>query len=392
MGIYNALNESYLGTSSINDVIADESYSDSTAGARALLESVQNDRAMFDALIAGDFSEAKAMHEGAINESDIMVLTEGTVRDIWDKIVAGLKKVWSKIKGIFQSFLAKMDALITKDNKELYKKYSSEFARASWDKRTFKFRKRTNNEPSIDDFKTGLENLTAAVEGKTAEQVKTATEDYKDEDNFLRLLGQTIGNNEPSKESEYQKEMMDYMFEDIDKSTEGKDIGTSYIIKIMSTDYTIAKVKRDLAQTERKFTKAVKDAEREQRDKTKAYTDAEKANDGKKSKGKDDDGNEIEITAEDKQSNRDNANLDMLKADYAYTKAVTDERVCTKFTSAKLACVKFEYSQARAVFMKVVSGARRGAKNESSYDIDPMDTFIDEACEFEVESHFDDEI
>ena len=107
-----------------------EGYDGSIGCAKALIESAQNDYAMFRAMLESDAREIQAMKSGYVNESEIISLQEATVGGIWSKIKEIFQKLIAKIKSIFANFLAKFRSLYMKD-KDLVKKYGQQVMRKS---------------------------------------------------------------------------------------------------------------------------------------------------------------------------------------------------------------------------------------------------------------------
>lgn len=96
-----------------------EGYVGTIGAGIALIEGYQNDFAMFQAGISGDFAEIAAMQEGA----DLLPLQEASIKGFFDKLIEFFKKLGAKIKAIFTTFAAKLSSYFTKDNKTFVKKY-----------------------------------------------------------------------------------------------------------------------------------------------------------------------------------------------------------------------------------------------------------------------------
>ena len=107
-----------------------EGYDGSIGCAKALIESAQNDYAMFRAMLESDAREIQAMKSGYVNEAEVYAIREAAASGIWNKIKELFKKLIAKIKSIFANFLAKFRSLYMKD-KELVKKYGQQVMRKS---------------------------------------------------------------------------------------------------------------------------------------------------------------------------------------------------------------------------------------------------------------------
>lgn len=135
MGIYSINNEAFGKN---YEVTADESYVGTEGGLIAMLDIQRNNHAIFESLIARDFQEAYMIHEGASDE-ELISFNEASIGGIIDKIKAGVKKIWEKVKGIFKNFIAKIDGIISRDTKELVKKYHKTIVVKDLSKVKYKF-------------------------------------------------------------------------------------------------------------------------------------------------------------------------------------------------------------------------------------------------------------
>lgn len=99
------------------NVEADLSYGWNDAG-RMLTEAKENDAILFAGIITNDI-------ESAITEDAEYraALTEGTVANIWNSITTVIEKLIAKIKGLFNSFLTKIQSFVM-DSQKFYKQYA----------------------------------------------------------------------------------------------------------------------------------------------------------------------------------------------------------------------------------------------------------------------------
>jgi hypothetical protein len=120
--IFNA-NTTVLGSS----IPMAEGYDCSYGAALALVESAQNDYAMFRAMLDVEAREMQIRNESAgyVSESKIVALTEATGKGLWTKIKELFKRLIAKIKAIVHTFVAKIMGLVAKDE-TLIKKYKNE--------------------------------------------------------------------------------------------------------------------------------------------------------------------------------------------------------------------------------------------------------------------------
>lgn len=101
----------------------------------ALIESIQNDRALFEAVIETDFKEVHMVREGV----EIEALTEASISGMGSKIKEFLKKAWEKIKALISSFINMLMTVIIRDNKKLVDKYRTEVLKKTLTKMKFKW-------------------------------------------------------------------------------------------------------------------------------------------------------------------------------------------------------------------------------------------------------------
>ena len=88
----------------------------------AALEAVQTDFSFLTAFVKSDAREIGMVREGAGNE-EMYSMLEGAISDAWDKLKEWVKKIWEKIKGIFKSFIARLEDFMGKNGYAYYEKY-----------------------------------------------------------------------------------------------------------------------------------------------------------------------------------------------------------------------------------------------------------------------------
>ena len=127
MGIFtNQVMDTMNGYSSPISVQEAEGYDDGVYSAQiAQIVGLQNDMAMVEAGIMSDMQACMMVNEG-VNESEVMSFSEGAIGDMFNKIKEFFKKLWAKIKAIFNGFLARLEAKFGKNNKEFINKYKKE--------------------------------------------------------------------------------------------------------------------------------------------------------------------------------------------------------------------------------------------------------------------------
>lgn len=88
-----------------------EGYDCYAGPALALIESAQNDLSIFSAMIKTDFREAEVANGGVVSESTIEAITEASVKNLWESVVALFNKLLEKLAGIKDSMIRKILAL-----------------------------------------------------------------------------------------------------------------------------------------------------------------------------------------------------------------------------------------------------------------------------------------
>ena len=110
------------GLSSNYTVEAAEGYPGGIGCQIAALEAVQTDFSFLTAFVQSDAREIGMVREGAGFE-EMYSMLEGAISDAWDKLKEWVKKIWEKIKGIFKSFIARLEDFMGKNGYAYYEKY-----------------------------------------------------------------------------------------------------------------------------------------------------------------------------------------------------------------------------------------------------------------------------
>lgn len=101
-------------------IAANENYSVNDIGT-ALLESVQNDMQIFNAILKSDYTEISARQEGTMLESELNAFTEASIKGLFQSLIDQLKKFWAKLKGIFKDAYAMIAAYCVRNGKVFVK-------------------------------------------------------------------------------------------------------------------------------------------------------------------------------------------------------------------------------------------------------------------------------
>ena len=104
MSIYSA---NRTGCFNLAMVEADRSYGMNDFG-RILCECQENDMAFFEAALACDFHEINNLREGTLLEAEVEKANTEAKKSLWTKVVESLKKLWAKLKGVFDNAIEKL--------------------------------------------------------------------------------------------------------------------------------------------------------------------------------------------------------------------------------------------------------------------------------------------
>ena len=310
-----------------------EGYDGALGCARALIESAENDRAMFMAMLASDAREVVGMREGTLNEAAVTALNEASVSGIWKKIKEIFAALVAKVKSIAHNFLAKFRSLYMKD-KDLVKKYGTEVSRkTNIGNLQIKWRKVKEADPGkwVADAPLTLAEL-AALPGETEEELWKALTEQNDVTNASEC-----------------REWLDGLRWEEESAETVKLSEVTSISKIISYLEGAAKVEKDFNNAVNKATKAF---EKNVKEADKAANDAAK-------NGSDD---------------------EIKKADKVYKAAMVEQRGFLVTVAEATEFIRKYHAQNKAAFMKAVAANNKKLEENAVY----LDA-VAEAAEQEVE-------
>ena len=251
-------NTTMLGT--LNIPMA-EGYDCSTGVAQALIESAQNDMAMFRAMLEVDQREImiNKQTDGFVNESELLSLQEAAGKGIWQKIKDLFATLISKLKSIWSNFVAKLRGLYAKDA-TLVKKYKSQvLSKRNLDKMECKYAKLKSGK-SIDSLFDGKD-----IPGtQSIDKVKTLYNADADtmRKNVYREVYSAAGDAEDNKE--FETKYHESFFDDAETGKFGES-GYSMINIINyleSYNKNVSKLQSTFNKEESNLKNLVKDAEK----------------------------------------------------------------------------------------------------------------------------------
>lgn len=344
MGVYSN-NRTQLGAYSADEIVANENYSYQTGLLEMIIDNHRNDQAIFEAVITNDFKEAS----GIIEESSVLLEASFV-----DKIKETLKKGWEKIKAFFKSFITKMTAIITRDNKELVNKYKKEVVGKDLSKMKFKWsepKARFNkSDNGLDDLGDTLTDIYDHI--MTTNNFDKEKEEIEASDAIDKILSEVVTN---TTASEFAKDFHNECFEDQDV-VEG--LKSDKLMKIMN-------VLTNSSDSLKNVNKASKDID-------KIYSNMFKTIEKDKNKTLKDETNQ--------------ANSDMVKRQNLAYKAVQLMQTSSQKTSGCIVdAVKFHITQCRRVFVQAASFNPKSVREDAM-----LIEAIGESVEFEIMSTFAD--
>lgn len=400
MGIYS--NTARYSDDCTLDVVANESYNSTSGLGLALIESYQNDLALFESAIHSDMAEIAAVNEGA------EVVNEGA-KEIWSKLKEIFMKLLAKVKGIFKAFNAKISGVFS-DSENLYKKYSPVISKNSnWKSFKAKVRPYKGGSNIVEEisakgkyeFNSAYSFEPSASDKKIAgnityNQIVSKDSDIDQEDILTaiceRSLDKSLSANINGIE-EIGKEFMDLLFDDeeVRDNWSTGDILHTYIGGLLkdanknesvikkcndNMETTIERIIKQIDKESQNVSKILSNANLEKSPNQYPTTDVSVtgSSDGKTK------GSATSVQRKVIVKNKDTIeNIERL-AGFWQRYANAEQAVINKLTSARLGAYKFAITQARRVFSSAAAYASVDHKNES-YDFYAA---IGEAVEYDT--------
>lgn len=385
MGIYSA-NRTGLGYYSDAEVPVDESYVGTIGCYNALIDMERNNHAIFENFIARDFEEATMVYEGA-HEDDLIAFTEASLGGFFQSFKAMIMKIWEKIKGIFSTFLKKLDSVIIRDNKKYVDKYQKEVRTKNLSKMKYKVCKYAK-EDGLNELKKKLGENNATFTTIADEAVNIIADSAPNFDKIKKLtedgdyesyvIEQALGSKFKSVElNELAKEIHDYCF-DSEESEEGlKTEDLTQIILVLRGDKTKSEIEKAQRQTNKHFSNVLKTLDKYAKDLSKVGKDTDAADYVYGS-------NSSTQKSSVPKGDTNRASELLKRAGVAQTAVNQVEVVHNRVVACFLNEHKFDIKQSRRIFSKAVAYNDK-AKNESVL----LDA-IEETAGYEIDMMFDD--
>ena len=224
----------------LENVYEDYRYSGYNGAYRSLVEGYENDRIMFEAMLSYDFQEAALITEGA-GSDELMALNENMITSFFSKLKELFKKLWSKIKAIFNGFIAKFSAKLGSDNKAFAKKYRKEIYRKNLTNFEAKYEKPSHIEEFITLNNARAKSIT--VGATNAGTLKSMVEDWDEEEESVDALESLSGCSDVDSTKDFEKTIHEWCFEDKD-TIEGEAEVKDALNHLENADKTISNIRK----------------------------------------------------------------------------------------------------------------------------------------------------
>lgn len=376
MGLYSSNTLSNLNIIEFPTV---EGYVGTVGAGIALVEGYQNDFALFQAGISGDFAEIAAMQEGA----DLLPLQEASIKGFFDKIIEFFKKLGAKIKAIFTTFAAKMSSYFTKDNKDFVKKYEKVVFAGG---RDYSKMKAKYSKPKGNGYTCPIQYGTFSISATNAEVEK----DFDRDEAIEEALGTSLKDLKVTEISEIAEAMHNEMYED-EEVKDDWDVGDLNGIanRLKAGSKTISEIEKTNKNLQDTIKKVINELNKSQANFAKKLP-AE----GKTVSIGSDDGvsGSISTSKTDNKYGYTAKNMSNKSADIETTqkqltrmqsKASAHQSCILSYCSAVMKEAKFGIAQDRRIFAQAAS-----FRNVTKEDADLL-AAIGEAVDFETESDFE---
>lgn len=387
MGVYSSNRNSSIGNIQVE---AAQGYNGEIGVQLAMIEGYSNDLALFDGAIMNDFCEAKAMHEGAQE-----VVQEGAIGDFLGKIKEFFVKLWEKLKGIFQGFMARFDSHVMKDNKAFHDKYSKVVYGKDLSKMKAKYSKPKNVSSlefaDVHGTSANKNELCLSAQALFNGDVEKLQEDFDRDEFICNMLKKCKPSLNISEAKEYAKDLHEALFED-EEEVEGFSSIINEVGAILAEKKSpVELVKKANDSLEKAISKMISEIEKSRSEvvkllpgkagetkgiDTKSNFGVSKDNDKYKS---DDNAGRIQGNVGAGTSQKLNKCLN-----YIHTQATAVQAAAGMFTSASLKETKFAVAQARRIFAAAVAHNPKAVKESAL-----LEEAAQEVAEYEVMSNFE---
>lgn len=360
MGVYSS-NRSQLGMYNSDEIIANENYMGVTGAYQMMIEGFQNDQAIFESVLATDFMEAVAIQEGAAIE----VVNEASLSGFIEKMKELIKKAWEKIKGLFQTFITKINNVVIRDNKKFVDKYKKDVLTKNLSKMKYKW---AQPKGYLSNLETVVGTVGSDIDGLLVDALTKDINKLNEEADNGDLLEELLG----CEPKEFAKETHEHCFEDLEE-VEGLDSSrVTYCMDVLiNSSKTLKRIEKAKSEADKAYSNMLKQIEKAR---NVALKNIPSDKDNKTSVKVGDDYN-VKGTA-----------TDVMARLNTMTKVINiGNTSMSKISGALIAETKFEIKQARRVFAQAAAFNAKAVKENAL-----LVEAAGDAAEYEVESSFND--
>ena len=373
MGMFSR-NRTGLGSYSGEEIAANENYYGELGALQIALEGVQNDQDIFMACLENDFEETAGLMTGAITESQIVEEAGGAISGLLNKAKEMVKKLWAKIKGLFETFIKKINSVIIRDNKKFVEKYKREVLSKDLSKMKYKASVPKDGwAGALAELRDKRDAMLTAAGNAIDNDIDACRTNYEKIDSKISdgsYLDDLCAKTLPGSDSEsFEKELHDSYFDDPEEieGLNGKDL--SEIMTILCEKKLVSDLETTKKKVDKVFSDYLKAIDKAGSKMAKNIPGDTVAKDGTSANGTDyinvgrDDGeNSRKVGFKDKES-KDSA----MKQISAIQRLVSvSQGFYSRSTSAQIKEMKFLIAQARSVFAKAVTYNPKKSANENA--------------------------
>ena len=376
MGMFSR-NRTGLGSYSGEEIAANENYYGELGALQIALEGVQNDQDIFMACLENDFEETAGLMTGAITESQIIEEAGGAISGLLNKAKEMVKKLWAKIKGLFETFIKKINSVIIRDNKKFVDKYKREVLGKDLSKMKYKASKpKAGWSKALEALSDNRDESLAAAGTRIDADIEAVKENYQKINEKISdgtYLDELCAKSVPGSDSDsYEKDAHESLFDDPEEH-EGLNGGEiSEIMVILCEKKLVSNLETTKKKVDKIFSDYLKAIDKTGSRMAKnipgetVETDADGL---AKSSGVD-----YMHVGRDKEANAKKLNFtDKDSKDTVMKQISTIQRVVSvsqgffsRAASAQIKEMKFLIAQARSVFAKAVTYNPKKSANENA--------------------------
>lgn len=266
-----------------------EGYTENGGDMVALEEALQDMHSVIESMHEHEMAAIECAHkirqggnEESIRESYAPVM-ENAIKNVYDKLVELLKKLWAKLKGYFKNVIRFFDSLIL-DGKKFVKKYKKDLERLSLSGFEYPMYKWDNSKLSantdVETYTSKVGDAISKVVGTNVSglasgletQIKSLTDNKEKILNTLR--GSFVGQGPVDSEDYAEKLFAYFRGGATDKSDiEEVPVDIHTIIRTLEEDKMLTTLKKAAADCDKVFNNKIKEMEKERTEFNKSVTD-----------------------------------------------------------------------------------------------------------------------